>query len=340
MDPEQTKNKEDESASLETPSTLVEDQTTSVVEAPGELDGDVKPSPTDPNPAKAARPGRLKSFGAKLRQTINIYLLTFGLLIFIALIITYVAYEKNSQSGGLDPDQSSEEINDDILNQLRNTDVTVGDPKQILTVDANAVFAGTVLIRGGFEVAGQIKSEGQLSASGLNVSGTGTFQNVQTAGLQVAGNGQIQGNLSVQNSLSVSGSVNIGGTLSAGRLNIQSLEIAGDIIIGRHIDASGGNPSKSDGNALGGGGTSSISGTDTAGTVNINTGSGPPAGCFITVNFTQKFNSTPHVVITPVGSGGAGINYYVNRTASNFSICTTSGAPAGTNIVFDYIAID
>ena len=101
----------------------------------------------------------------------------------------------------------------------------------------------------------------------------------------------------------------------------------------------GGTPGKTDGTALGGGGTASISGTDTAGTVNINTGGGTVAGCFVTIGFTQNFSS-PHVVITPVGSAAAGINYYINRTNSGFSICTTNAAPVGQSFAFDYVVID
>lgn len=340
MDQEPEK-KPDSDASLETPSTFIENQDqNNVAQAPGSNTSQVVPDPSQTQAPQPPKNNRLKTFSARVRKSINIYLLGFGLLIIIALIITYVAYQKNQQSSTQNTTDNGQQINDEVLEQLRNADVKIGDPKQILTVDANAVFGGTVLIKGNFEVAGQLRAEGPINASGANIAGTGTFQNVQTNGLQLAGNGQVQGNLTVQSSLSVSGSVNIGGTLSAGRLNIQSLEIAGDIVVGRHIDASGGNPSKSDGGALGGGGTSSVSGTDTAGTVNINTGSGPSAGCFITVNFTQKFNSTPHVVISPVGSGGSGISYYVNRSNSNFSICSSSNPPAGTNMVFDYIVID
>ncbi len=335
------KPEDDKNSSLETTSTIVEEiKAENQVKTPESLDAQDQSPKKETEPPLANEGNKVQKFFSNKLRYINVYFLGFIFLLIIALIVTYVAYEKNQQSSSQKDPTASSEINDEVLDQLRNADVRIGDPKQILTVDANAVFGGTVLIKGNFEVAGQIKSEGPLNASSINVGGNGTFQNVQANGLQLAGNGQIQGNLSIQNSLSVSGSVNIGGTLSAGKLNIQSLEIAGDLVVGRHIDASGGNPSKSDGSALGGGGTSSVSGTDTAGSVNINTGSSPPAGCFITVNFTQKFNSTPHVVITPVGSAGGGINYYVNRSSNNFSICTSSPAPAGQNFGFDYIVID
>jgi hypothetical protein len=305
--------------------------------------GQIKPPEeklSEPSAEEAVKKGVMIKLLQKAKAT-NLYLLIFILLIMTAGFITYVAYQKSQQgSGGSGPGNlTSQSINDDVLKQLKNTDVTVGQPKQILSVEANAIFAGTVLIRGDFESAGQIKSEGPVTAPEINISGSGTFQTLQANKLQLAGDGQVQGNLSVQNSLSVSGSGNFGGTLSANKISIQSLELAGDLLISKHIKTSGAGPSKNNGAALGGGGTSSLSGSDTAGTININTGSSPHPGCFVTVNFTRKFSS-PHVVVTPVGSIGASINYYVIRSSGSFSLCTVSSAPAGKSFSFDYIVID
>lgn len=255
-------------------------------------------------------------------------------------MITFVAYQKSQQEEQKSSGTSSQAINQDVLQQLRNSNVSIGEPKQILSVEANAVFAGSVLVRGDFESAGRIKTEGNVSTPGINVSGTGTFQTLQASRFQLAGSGQVQGNLNVQNSLSVSGSGSFGGTLTASKLSVSALELAGNLVISNHIASSGGTPGKSTGSAVGSGGTSSVSGTDTAGTININTGGGPHAGCFITLSFTQRFGSVPHVVVTPIGSSAAGINYYLNRSASGFSLCTTTAAPASRSFAFDYIVID
>lgn len=331
------------SSSLETPETFVEQQpqTISPEVKPEDTGNVVSQAPLSEANKVPAKSHKLKDRFANMRKSLNIYLLIFGLVVLLAVIITFVAYQRNNQSSSNQgPAGQAEEINQGVLDQLRNSDVKLGDPKQILSVEANAVFAGTVLIKGDFEVAGQIRSGGPISGSSINIAGAGTFQSLQTSGLQLAGNGEIQGNLSVQNNLTVSGSGNFGGTLSAAKLSIQSLELAGDLVISNHIDASGGTPSKSDGNALGGGGTSSVSGTDTAGTININTGGGPPAGCFVTINFAKRFNSTPHVVISPIGSPGASLAYYVNKSSNGFSVCTASTPPAGQNFAFDYIVIN
>jgi len=83
-----------------------------------------------------------------------------------------------------------------------------------------------------------------------------------------------------------------------------------------------------------------VSGSDTSGSIIINTGSAPPAGCFATITFSTPFASTPHVTITPIGSGAAGLEYYVNRSTTNFSVCALNAAPSSQTFGFDYMALD
>ncbi|HLG90656.1 MAG TPA: hypothetical protein VI336_00615, partial [Candidatus Saccharimonadales bacterium] len=169
----------------------------------------------------------------------------------------------------------------------------------------------------------------------------GNFGQLQINGvLSVSGDTTFSGQLSVEDDLNVAGSGSFGGNLSASRLTVTSLQLNGDLQINRHITLGGSLPSKSNGSALGSGGTASINGTDTAGTVTINTGGSPPSGCFVTITFANKFNSTPHVVISPSNSNAAGLNYYTNRSTSSFSVCTTSTPTASKTYLFDYIAID
>lgn len=318
--------------SLEAETTVVENGSSSS----GTTDATSGNSTPDPAKTPKKRGGPFKGILGR----INIYLLMFIFLLVIAGVVTAISFIKNQQNNDVKPQLQTEPLSKEALEQLRQTDVKVGDPKQILSVESNAIFAGKVLIRDGLEVAGEIKAGGPLNLPGITVTGNSLLNQVSASVLQVNGNATIQGQLNVQNNLTVSGSGSFGGTLTAGRLNIQNLQVSGDIQISRHIDAGGGTPGKSDGSALGGGGTSSISGTDTAGTVAINTGSGTGPGCFATINFSQRFNGTPHVVITPVGSAAGALNYYINRSSTSFSICTTNAAPVGASFAFDYVAID
>jgi hypothetical protein len=83
-----------------------------------------------------------------------------------------------------------------------------------------------------------------------------------------------------------------------------------------------------------------VSGSDTAGFININTGGAPSAGCFITVNFASRFNSTPRVLVTPVGSDSGALNYYVNRSSTSFSVCVATVPPAFASFGFDYFVLN
>ncbi len=309
-------------------------QTTTVVE-----DSTGTTAGTDPKDQKKKdkkkRPP-IKSIAARF----NIYLLGFILVIIAAAIVTFISYQRNKDASKKETQTvATTPLSEEDLAKLRQTDVKVGDPKQVLSVESNAVFAGKVLIRDSLEVAGQIKVGGPLNLPGISVSGSTVLDQVQVNNLQISGNATVQGQFNVQASASISGSLTVGGTISAARLNVETFQLNNDLLLSRHIDAGGGTPGKTDGSALGSGGTSSVSGSDTAGTVNINTGGGTVAGCFVTITFAQRFNS-PHVVITPVGSAAAGLNYYVNRTSTNFSVCTANVPPVGQNFAFDYVVID
>lgn len=271
---------------------------------------------------------------------LNIYLLLFFLALLLAGIITFVSYQKSKVEEGKKDTLLTEPLSQETLDQLKQSDVRVGDPKQILSVESNAIFSGKVLIRDSLEVAGQLKIGGPLNLPGITVSGASAFDQVTINNLDISGNTNIQGQLSVQQGVTIGGNLSVAGSLSASSLTLEGLQLNGDLQLNRHIDAGGGSPGRTNGGALGSGGTTSVSGTDTAGTVNISTGGGSGSGCYITVRFNQSFNSTPHIVITPVGSGGAGLNYYINRSSSEFSICTTNGAGGGKSFAFDYIVID
>lgn len=350
MNPQSPENNELDS--LEDPSTIIENQAGSLegntpVSAPGNegqlpTPGTAVVNSTLPTPAAPTHPPKQKQSFKRLSALfhhINIYLLIFILVIIISTVVAFVVY-RNSRQQTTKTTTTNESLNDEVLQQLKDTETTVGDPKQILKVEANTVFGGKVLIKDTLDVAGALHVGGALNLSDLTITGTTTTNKIVANSLGVSGDTSVNGQLSVQKNLSVSGGASIGGALSAGSLNINTLSVSNNLQVNGHIDAGGGTPGRSNGSALGSGGTSSISGTDTAGTVSINTGSSAPAGCFTTVTFTKRFSGTPHVIITPVGSSGGSIDYYVNRTSTSFSICTSTAPGSGKSFSFDYFVID
>lgn len=319
----------DELASLEAPSTVVEPNNGGVVSEPG-ISGVV-------TPRQSAIPP-IQRFRYWLKSHLNVYLVLFIILLTIATVGAVVLYLKSSapQSNVL-----SQPLSQSTLDKLSSSDISVGEPKHTLSVQSDTIFSGNVLVRDNLQIAGTLQVGSNLAIAGLRVTGNSTFDDVQiTNSLALTGNGAVQGSLSVQKSLSVSGAGTFSGAVSAASITAGGLQLSGDLNLTHHLAAGGSTPTRSNGAALGSGGTASVSGSDTAGSVTLNTGSGPSAGCYITVTFASKFNSTPHMVITPVGSTSSGLSYYINRSTTNFSVCATNVPSASTTYVFDYVAFD
>ena len=333
-------NPQDTSETVEPTSTEIEQGSTST-EASESLDATVNKNTETTDDTQRFIPK--KGIGQRVQKTvsgINIYMLLFILVLFIVAFIGFASYSSNKKA----ENQSvinGQELSQQDLENLASSDQQVGDAQQTLTIASNAVFNGRVLVRNDLDVAGTIRVGGALSLPGITVSGTSAFENVQVANnLSIAGNSAVQGTLTVQQNLSVGGSASFAGQISAPSLSVERLILNQDLQINRHIDAGGPTPVASRGSAVGGAGTVSVSGTDTAGTVSINFGPGSAAGVIASINFANNFSQTPHVVITPVGSSCANLNYYVNRTTGGFSIGTTNAGGPGTSCAFDYVAID
>lgn len=290
----------------------------------------------------AAQVKTKQSFGKKMQSIVgrlNIYLLLFILIVIITGLIVFVGIQRNKKAEQVTT-INTQELSNETLDKLKGTQAKVGDPKQILTIESNAIFTGKVLFRDSIDVAGIIKVGGPMSLPGLTVSGQSNLDQIQGNSLSISGDTTLQGQLTVKKNLSVAGGGSFGGAVSVPVLAAQSLQISGDLTFSRHIDAGGGTPGLAWGSALGAGGTASLNGTDTAGTLTINTGGGPGAGCFATISFAQRFGSTPHVNVTPIGFAAGGLNFYVNRSSTSFSVCSTNAAPGGQSFAFDYIVID
>ena len=281
------------------------------------------------------KPGGVKGFVKRF----NLYLLLFAFVLVIAGIVIAIAYLEGKKSN--QTTLKGQDLSSTVLSQLAASDATVGDAKQVLNVQANAVFAGKVLVRNSLETAGNLQVGGTVTLNTLTVSDTSTLGQVNISkNLAVSGDVGIQGQLSVSKGLQVTGNGTFSGSITAPQITTPNLQLNGDLILTHHITAGGSIPSRQVDIAVGAGGTASVSGSDTAGSVSINTGSNTAAGCFITLTFAQKYSSTPHVVITPVGTDAGMLDYYVNRTSTQFSICDSTAPPTGTSFGFDYFVVN
>jgi cytoskeletal protein CcmA (bactofilin family) len=334
MDPSKSQSEDNNDAhSLEGTDTVVEGgQTPNTSTVPLATDATGNKGAAPPPSAKTSL---LKRFW----QRFNIYLLLFVFIVLVAIVVTIIFFVKSQNSDSSKDKVDTQNLSADALKQLANSDVTVGNASQVLKVESNAIFSGAVLLRSDLEVAGDLKIGGDLQLPGITVAGTSRFSELQADNVSIASSAAVQGTLTVKNGLNVSGSSTFGGPLTAASISTNSLQLGGNLVLTKHLTAGGPIVGLDKGTALGSGGTASVSGSDTAGTITINTGGGPGAGCFVTVTFTTKFDGVPHVIVTPIGSGAAGLNYYINRGTTSFSVCVTNAAPAGQTFGFDYIVI-
>ena len=299
------------------------------------LSGNTPVAPLTPPPTPKG-PGFFKRLWARS----NIYVLLFILIMLIATAVVIVLTVKSKNSTTSKNTINSQGLSESTLKQLANSEATIGNSSQILNIESNAIFSGAVLVKKDLEVAGNIKMNGALALPGITVSGTSTLNQIQAQTLNLSGAATVSGTLTARNGLNVTGNGSFTGNVSATQVTTGSLQLNGDLILTHHITGGGAIPGVTRGNAVGSGGTASVSGSDTSGSITINTGSGPGAGCFATIDFTKSFGGTPHVSVTPIGAAAAGIPFYVNRSSSSFSVCTTSPAPSGQTFGFDYIILN
>lgn len=308
-----------------------------VVQAPaGSVNYATNSGVTDKKPDKKGGKFSPKAILGKF----NIYLLIFFLLLIIMLAAAFVLYQKaNKQANNSAGKTPSQNLSASALQQLASQGTTIGDAKSILNIESNSVFQGTVLVRGNLQVAGTVQIGSTLALVGLTVSGQTSLGQLQAKDLTVAGKAAVQGQLTAA-SLSIAGGGSFNGAVTAPILVTNSLSLNGDLAISHHINTGGGVPGSSREQAVGGGGTATVSGSDTAGSISIHTGNSPPSGCFIAISFNNSFGNTPHVVVTPIGLGAATLQWYVTRSTTGFSVCTANAPSSGSSFGFDYVVFD
>jgi len=308
-----------------TPEDLEQDQTSQAAANPSTTTSPAEPAGKKVSPIK------------RFFRKVNIYFLIFLLIVAVAGVITVVNY-LNSQKAPTESDIVAQPLNQEALKQLANTDASVGNTSQTLTIQGNTVIAGQTLARGNLNVAGNIQSGGSIQGAALTVSGAANLGATQVNSLQVATNTAVQGSTTLRD-LNVAGTTSLSGPVTASQITVSRLILSGNAVlqIPNHISFTGPSPGRTiNTGVLGSGGTASVNGSDTTGTVNINTGGNPTPGCFARINFQQSFTNQPHVIVSPVGAAAGQLDYYVDRNASGFSICTNTAAPERQVFAFDY----
>ncbi len=228
---------------------------------------------------------------------------------------------------------------------------TGGGSSQVLTISSSTLFTNRVAINNDLKVTGGVSVAGSTNLGDLTVDKTSTLgvTNVRAA-LNVAGPLTLQspallnGGASAKGDLSASGNGTFGGSLSAGIINTRDLAVTGNLNLSGHLIVNGSRPGISLGSEAGGGASTNIDGNDSAGTVSVNTGSvsfgaTTNGGLLINVIFHTAYGRVPRVLITPIGQSSGALPYYVQRTATGFTIGAASGIHSNTGYAFDYWVI-
>lgn len=337
MDEEEKKNPESSDQQPEETGSVEQAPSDALSRTPDELEEE-QAAQAASAPAASSEPAPKKQSAVKrLWKKVNIYIMLFVLVVVIAGAIAIVNY-LNSQKEPELPNIASQELTEEQLQQLANTDTNVGDTSQTLTIRGNAVIDGQTLMRGNLNIAGNLQTGGSITGPSLTISGTSNLGQAQINSLQVASDVAIQGNSTLRD-LNVAGTSSFNGPMTASQISVTQLILSGNasLQIPNHISFTGPSPSHSTNPAqLGTGGSASISGSDTSGVVNINTGNSPAAGCMVRINFNQNFSNQPKVIVSPVGNAAGRTQHYVERDQGGFSICTAVPAPGNQSFAFDY----
>ncbi len=309
---------------------------------------DTTSTPGKPSKRGSYKPGHKATF---------IGLLVVGAILAInGVIIWFVLKGQNDTAEKIA--QESVVLSPATLNSLGLNKTPVGNLGAELVVGPNSKFKGDVTVSKNINIGGQLNlnskltagdaslaklSAGDTSVNAITINGDASATNLTLRkDLTVVGTTRLQGPVTMSQLLTVNNNVNIGGSLAVGgTLTVRSFQASSltsdtTLTIGGHIIARGTAPSVTAGPGVGPTGTVSISGSDAAGTVAVNTGLGAPGGIVATVTFHQAYAQIPHVVLGAVG-GGIG-NVYVNRSSTGFSIGINGAIPPGGYAV-DYVVV-
>jgi len=298
-----------------------------------------------PSSTPAPSPGESKisqsSAWNRLRNRANTIASITALFLFLVVIGAFGGYfyAQSKKPAPQAKTPTVENLSADELKKLTEIGANLGTAGQVLNIGANALFRGKVDVGGDLSIGGRLNANGPVTLSQLNITGTTAATGLSVgSNLSVSGTTTLQKAVTVSDLLTVNGGLNVSGAASVSSLNansiaVRTISISGPLTIG-HLSTQGPPPTIAP-NSIGGGGTVSISGNDTAGTININTGSGP-GNVLATITCRAAYTNTTHVLLTPLTSGAAAAGAFVTRSSTGFQIHANT-PPPGQTLSFDYL---
>lgn len=283
------------------------------------------------SPASGSKPPvpKPKSTWNTLRTKANTAASIIALFVFLigAGAVTGYYYSQSKKPAPKAASPTVQTLSQDDISKLSNISSNLGSGGQTLNIGADALFRGNANVIGNLTVGGHLTANGpvtlnQLAIADLSVSGTTTLQGALTVNaLANFGKG-----------ISVTGVSSLD-SVNANSISVHNISISGPLTIG-HLITQGATPLIA-ANQDGAGGTVSISGNDTSGQVNINTGTAPGT-TLATVTFRATFGTSVHVILSPITGPAAAAQAYVTRNNGGFQV-HANAAPAGLVLSYDYL---
>jgi hypothetical protein len=303
--------------------------------ASGAGDGAAHPAQDQYKIASAELPGNIKKSRASKHgvsswfqvnhRAINVGIVAGALALILGSVATYfgLQYFRKPPKTGFE----TQKVDPNDLEKLSSDQLPLDKPGQILTILADGKFKNNL------DVDGKLSVVGDANLVALNLA-----QNLSVAGTTVLGGATVNNILSVRGGLNVTGNSSFAGDLSVGSLSVRSAIAVTDLTINGHVITGGNTPSAvTDVGA--GGGTVQVAGNDSTGTITISTGAVPIAGTLARINFRSPYGSVPTVIITPIGSAAAKLEYYTIKSGDFFTIESASLPNASTTYTFDYFVV-
>jgi hypothetical protein len=148
--------------------------------------------------------------------------------------------------------------------------------------------------------------------SSLNVSGDATINNLNVTTVEVSGDATI-----------------------AGKLTVSTLTV-GSITVSGHIITAGNTPTIQIQASAGQDATATVVGNDTSGVITILTGDQATAADLAKLTFATAYNTSPRVLITPIGKISAQAVGYVDQVDQNSFMLGAATVSVSQTYVFSY----
>ncbi len=264
-------------------------------------------------------------------------------LLLIGSIVAWHAQKNSDDTLNISGESTNATLNQEDFAQLAQEQAEIDKTNKKLNIRANSIFNGSMLVKSSLDVQGQLRVGQEMTLNDLAIAGQGTVNNLEIQqDLNVEGETRLNGSALIQESLSVNQDITVAGsgtfadTLTARSIEAGDLRFNGILRTNGHIVTGGPQTGANRGQAVGSGGTVSVNGNDTAGTVTINTGGSPSAGILVSVQFGSPYTAIPRVNVTPVGVAAGAVDWYITRTRTGFKIGASNPPPAGSSFSFDY----